>query len=704
MTALGITGHKPPDLNAAPSMFPTEADKSIPPLPDGVHLRWIFGRERGFPKGGYWVFRRYSQPVEVVFSAVTAIANANDSPHHVSGDWGTFTAINPGPLSRGDYVKESRLMDLFSLRGQEVDELVLQGLLLKFDLPAGRLAFRVTLWLDFPSKLQSSSKFIQVKLYSDTARTQLIDQKTIESQANGEVIKVSFTHAAIAAIDFSSGSAVLAALEYELPWPYGKPESNWEHIHPIQILNLPVNHPNYNGEKTDQASSENLAVQRIRYGASAIWQGQPFEQLHNRLLTLVEGGGDGPSMQQIEQKDVKGVDDAGTLKAIKPLDVVSLASLHPAVAQMLGLYLIDTTADKDQEYDYLVLACHQQLFIRDWLSLVNDERNFAPITHPDRFDAWICSRVRLKPHESLPPPEPPKAYALSRPGSLDQVGLHWEKPQISNGTMQPGMPVWQQVYRTVLGEFEQPLPLLSDERFEPFANGLTLPSQSDPNAPLPSPSGWPPTPLPAVDHTIEKEGWYAYKITYIDLFGRYSPLSQPAKWWQWELSPDDLKPWYFREPNTAREIHDFAVEIRAKQLPPAPSHLEALALDPEDPMLLKDEAYQTWHKAWLSVLPRGSKGVYGLRIRWKWTDTQKQQAPHTAEFRIYRKDGRFNCLTGYTKSVRVTDLDLNFAVVETDITPPADVDPRLYARAVLQMGIEVFGLCHRFGHLWPFAV
>jgi hypothetical protein len=488
-----------------PSTLPG-ADASTPPkLPDGVHLRWIFGRERGFPKGGYCVFRRHSQqPVEVVFSAVTAIANANDSPHQVSGDWGTFTSTNPDPLSRGgyvplsrgDYVKESRLMDLFSLRCQEVDELVLQGLLLKFDLPAGRLAFRVTLWIDFPSKLQSSSKSIQVKLYSDTARTQLIDQKTIESQANGEVIKASFTHAAIAAIDFSSGPAVLAALEYDLLYPY----FYWEHIHPIQILNLPVNHPNYNGKKTDQASSETLAVKRIRYGAPDIWRGAHFQQLHNNLLNLVQGGGDGSSMHQIEQRDLKGVDDAGMLKgiikAIKPLDVVSLSSLHPAVAQMLGLYLIDTTADKDQEYDYLVLACHQQLFIRDWLSLVNDERNFAPVAHPDRFDAWICSRVRLKPHEPLPPPEPPSTYALPRPGSLDQVGLHWKKPQISNGTMQPGMPVWQQVYRTVLGESEQPPPLPSDDQFEPLANGLTLPSQSDPNAPLPPPSGWPPTPLP----------------------------------------------------------------------------------------------------------------------------------------------------------------------------------------------------------------
>ena len=699
MTALGITGHQSPDFKPAPSMFPSGADVSAPPtLPDGVHLRWLFGRERGFPKGGYWVFRRqhfHFEPIEVIAPAIDKIlqeASQNNWPiSRVSDWWGSFSCED-GHFrypSGGGFFEESSLEGLSKPRDGETPELQLSfyslNFLLKFDLPKGQLATCITLWIGFPEEYNLAVRSIPVIVYSDATRAHVVEQRNIPVERD-KVVKVTFTHDAIAAIDLRLDAAVLAALEYEMlcPWLFWLPISS--------NIKLPVNHPKYNGQHTDLNASEDIAVARIDYGQSDIWRGKPFKDLHHHVLSLVEKGGDGPSMHRIEQEDVEG-ETGGGLKGVKPLDLVRLASLHPAVAQMLGLYLIDKDAKPDKEYDYLILACHQPMSADGIFKLFNiDHQNMALADYAGRYDTWICSRVRLQPHEPLQFPEPPRAYAIPRPGSLDQVGLHWATSASENlHFMRPGMPVWYQVYRTFLGENK---PATSDQssssEFEPLEIPPTLASQMNTAPPSSPPSGWPPVSLPAVDHTITEEGWYAYKTAYIDLFGRYSVPSPPARWWQWEFPANEPKPWYFEEPTSAepdivRAIHDFAVGILAKQLPPPPSNLEAWALDPEDPMLLKDKAYQQWYDS----LPSALKNVCGLRIRWQWTDVHKRQASHTAEFRIHRKEGRFNCLTGHTQDVEVMG-DPQFARVETDITLPLGGVPSDYVGAVLQMGMEFF--------------
>lgn len=49
LLALGIQGDQPPDTVQ-------------PPLADGMHCRWVFAKERGFPWYGYYLFRRESLP------------------------------------------------------------------------------------------------------------------------------------------------------------------------------------------------------------------------------------------------------------------------------------------------------------------------------------------------------------------------------------------------------------------------------------------------------------------------------------------------------------------------------------------------------------------------------------------------------------------------------------------------------------------
>jgi len=53
-----------------------------------------------------------------------------------------------------------------------------------------------------------------------------------------------------------------------------------------------------------------------------------------------------------------------------PLDLVLLAALHPAVAQMLSLYWTDETVEPGDAYDYLILA--DQGGLSGWLRIPAD--------------------------------------------------------------------------------------------------------------------------------------------------------------------------------------------------------------------------------------------------------------------------------------------------------------------------------------------
>ena len=79
----------------------------------------------------------------------------------------------------------------------------------------------------------------------------------------------------------------------------------------------------------------------------------------------------------------------------------------------------------------------------------------------------------------------------------------------------------------------------------------------------------------------------------MDIFGRHSPKSDPAAWHQWAPAPDP-RPWYYMDPPAERVIHLSAVRLLDKAPPPAPAGIEAYALDPADPTVLQDTAYNAW--------------------------------------------------------------------------------------------------------------
>lgn len=138
MAGLGVAGDQPPDHYQAP-------------LTDGVHLRWSFRRELGFPWHGFYLFRRPSRPGNLLcLSAVTGGLKKGmslGSKH--------YTAI--GMLSSDvslvltdDFAPNDRVE--FDLGGRKV---------LRFELPEGEPARGVELSVGFRQACMSVGSLIQ---------------------------------------------------------------------------------------------------------------------------------------------------------------------------------------------------------------------------------------------------------------------------------------------------------------------------------------------------------------------------------------------------------------------------------------------------------------------------------------------------------------------------------------------------------------
>ncbi len=71
-------------------------------------------------------------------------------------------------------------------------------------------------------------------------------------------------------------------------------------------------------------------------------------------------------------------------------------------------------------------------------------------------------------------------------------------------------------------------------------------------------------------------------------------------------------------------VHPHALSLLDKLPPPAPTAVEAFALDRRDPLLVRDAVYEAW---FASLAPEEQTSLLGLRVRWLWTSAQMRQAP-----------------------------------------------------------------------------
>ncbi len=98
----------------------------------------------------------------------------------------------------------------------------------------------------------------------------------------------------------------------------------------------------------DPAAAETLARSRVTYPAPAGWD-QDFAALHGELSLLVAGGPAAGAMRARQHPELPGVPLGAATEStvphlpegVKPLELLLLAALQPAMAQMLGLYFVD---------------------------------------------------------------------------------------------------------------------------------------------------------------------------------------------------------------------------------------------------------------------------------------------------------------------------------------------------------------------------
>lgn len=458
---------------------------------------------------------------------------------------------------------------------------------------------------------------------------------------------------------------------------------------------------------------------RINYeDASSAQSG--FPQLHQLLCKLAEGHPAGAAISSLTVPAVIEADSGGLQVAVpKPtpgdpdlLGLMLLRAMDPAYAQLIGLYFVDTTATPGQLWDYTLLADRGAAFagsLRAALAWLNQDGAAAPRAQLDVDVAWLLG-MECKPAGQLPPPASPvRAYALpaaNRPvdgggaeaveAATMTVGLRWVAPKVPNVVgldTAAGALAWT-VERAALAKGplkppEAPLAATKFAKSNPkyelahmYQYMLASPRLTIdvPEKDLPPdkanyqpPVGWPPFQLGFVDKPLD-EGWYAWRVTATDLFGRRSVPSDPAQWWSWDsgLSASKIAAdptlWYTqapwaKSPGTNVCVHPTAVGLFDKVAPPPPQGLWAQVTDPCDPLAVKDDA---WNARYCANTSKPDQ--FYLRLRWHWTLAQHRQAPDAAWFRIYVRSGLVNTRFGQVTAVQAgngqldidTDLDFHF--------------------------------------------
>ena len=659
MVGLGTVGDVPPN-------------SLQPPLHDGMHLRWTFAPARGVPWFGYYLLRRDSG-----HRAIQGCIS-NELKGHEPGPWPSTTF----PVAFGTLSSDQPLVFTEDFEPIGVAELDLEKRqAITLTITPGDEAFIATVKIGFHKapgaggKLELLARYQGITVARAVAAGQAgeVATATLEAAAIDEVVVAGADDAALVDLCIQPLAALVSG--------------GWKPVEgTAQPICLPVAAPGYPcpTAPTSFAAAQALGLSRVRYGPPSAWAGAPFADLHDRLRVLVTGGPPpgGTAMadrfESIVGSPPPPPEAGGAIVAPtqRPLDLLLLASLNAAIAEILGLAWLDATAQPGVHYDYLLLADHDGS-----LGSVGGALDFLASTTPNFsvIDGFLLLDVAVGPAPPLDPPAAGQAVAL--PGSTiapdaggpvidgtNNAGLTWDRQQVGD-VLAPGAPILYHVWRAALGNDETP-DLAADGDFGLITESGPLPvARAVLNPPsVPSqPDDWPPFALQYVDRALP-DGWYGYRVSAIDIFGRHSGNGPSAAWHQWAPPPVPL-PWYYRDPPSDQVLDPGAIRLLDKLAPPPPPAVEATALAPDDPTVLADAAWQSW-RASLNAAERDS--VVGLRVRWRWGAVQQRQAPDTREFRVYVEPAPANTLRG--RVTAVTAASVTESLITTDIANVQGID------------------------------
>ena len=324
-------------------------------------------------------------------------------------------------------------------------------------------------------------------------------------------------------------------------------------------------------------------------------------------------------------------EDAKAQFAPRSLDLLLLMAIDPYVARALGLLFVDDQVlELGKPYDYLVTAHYSAPGALDYGAI-----------------AWS---IVYGPTPALDPPT--GLVAASVAGGTRQAadgsvipstsagGLRWTLP-LSGGALMMGAASAYDVARAALpGVTPVPPPLPASPAA--FARITKLPvvvgRSDDGMGNLVYPDHYY---LDFSDGTQPLKGWYAYEIRGVDIFGRRSAYSSPAR-----------------------------VRLLQRVPPPPPSSVQARYIVHGDPLLSAGAA---------ALVP--NPGEERLVVSFTWTKALATQAPHIVHFTVYHQEAFPPPVEGNVLAA-IDNHNGTFTVL-TDLTIPA---PAIYVDGSLLSG------------------
>jgi hypothetical protein len=410
----------------------------------GIHLRWSMATGLGFPKYGFGLYRR---------------AHLASTPSCVS------LAIPPGGVSQfrsGDLTVASTLpMVSNPAWGSSGQPAIVVPETTQLTITCSRAMRELTVSEAHTSGTVSLAAYDRGTLVASAALAAPGGTATL---AADRFTRVAITTASFTQTGFYSLCRVAVDSDAQLNWGA-----------PLATLFLPPNWPT--------AALRIPATLHARY-----------EPSFPRLLAAIKLLGSGPTYYT-----ARGTTAPLPRFLVQPVELLVLAALDPAVARMLGLYYLDTSAAPGTAYDYRIVG--------HW-------------TAPGAADhAWICFDLERGAPSAVATPtgltvqaRPVGGGLTEAESSADQVtaALAWSLPRDARGGLEPGAPVLYHVFRQVQQSsgWTRAVRLTANQPVLITADAATdaLPSDFYVDGPLPA-------------------GNYRYQVQGVDLFGRASARS-----------------------------------------------------------------------------------------------------------------------------------------------------------------------------------
>lgn len=302
-------------------------------MEDGIHLRWMFRPELGYPLGGFDLYRRSHEPGDPICTEFKGpLGTSYSSPWQLDAD---HVVASNQPL---------KIISFLSTAGNII------GLGLNSDSWI-RIAFSQPVnWL---SVGVASNAPITARAYHDA-----VSVAQAKSQGTGGKEKLILEADAIEAVELNHAQGVVFSF-CEVPVSQMANGGTWKLLTPTSIT-LPVTHAKYPVQHAHAPDDMAEAQSRVppdtwsRY--SVMWN-----KFHNQLQVLVDDKVSIPMAALRETFKEQGAKPTTQKKHVPELEILPLqqtlaASLDHNIARMLGLYWLDDTVEPGRPYDYMIVG------------------------------------------------------------------------------------------------------------------------------------------------------------------------------------------------------------------------------------------------------------------------------------------------------------------------------------------------------------